>query len=54
MNILTQLADHARARTAAAIRQVPMGEMMQRAMALPKGEFALGRALAKPGVSFLC
>ena len=54
MTILDRLADHARARTAAAKRAVPPEEMIRQASSLPKGELPFEKALEKPGISFLC
>ena len=54
MNILDQLADHARERVAAAKTVLPGEELRERALALPKGEFRLEEALRKPGISFIC
>ena len=53
-NILAQLADHARERTAQAKREISAEEMRRRAYALPKGNFAFEKALKKPGLSFIC
>ena len=53
-NILTQLADHARERTAQAKREISAEEMRRRAHSLPKGDFAFEKALKKPGLSFIC
>ena len=54
MNILDQLADHARQRVEAAEQTVPLAEVKRQALALPKGDFRLEKALAKPGLSFIC
>ena len=54
MNILDQLADHARQRVEAAKQQAPLAEVKQQALALPKGDFRFEKALAKPGLSFIC
>ena len=54
MTILDQLAAHARARTEQAKQRVPLEELKQRALALPKGDFAFENALKKPGISFIC
>lgn len=53
-DILTQLADYARERTAQAKRAVPAEEMRRRAHSLPKGDFTFEKALQKPGLSFIC
>ena len=54
MNILDQLADHARERVCAAKRRMPEETVRAQALALPKGSFALETALRKPGLSFIC
>ena len=54
MNILDQLADYARQRVEEAKRQTPLAEIKQQALALPKGDFRFEKALAKPGLSFIC
>ncbi len=54
MNILDQLADYARQRVEEARRQTPLAEIKQQALALPKGDFRFEKALAKPGLSFIC
>lgn len=53
-NILTQLADHARERTAQSKREISAEEMRRRAHSLPKGDFAFEKALKKPGLYFIC
>jgi indole-3-glycerol phosphate synthase len=54
MTILDQLADHARARVAAAKQALPPDEMKRRALAMPKGNFAFENALRQTGMSFIC
>ena len=54
MNILDQLADYARQRVEEAKRQTPLAERKRQALALPKGDFRFEKALAKPGLSFIC
>ena len=54
MNILDQLADYARQRVEEAKRQTPLTEIKRQALALPKGDFLFEKALAKPGLSFIC
>lgn len=54
MTILDQLADHARERVAEAKKQVPLKDIRQQALALPRGDFAFEKALQKPGMSFIC
>lgn len=54
MNILDQLADAARQRVEAAEQAHPLAEVKQQALALPKGSFRFEKALAKPGLAFIC
>lgn len=54
MNILDQLAEHAKYRTEQAKRTVPLPAVRERALSMPKGEFSFERALQKPGLSFIC
>lgn len=54
MNILDQLADYARQRVETAKQTVPLAEIKQQALALPKGDFRFEKALEKPGLSFIC
>lgn len=54
MTILDQLADYARERTKQAKKSIPLSEIRQQALALPKGNFAFEQALARPGISFIC
>ena len=54
MTILEQLADHARARVAAAKAQHPPEMLARQAQALPKGTFEFETALRRPGLSFIC
>ena len=54
MNILNQLADHARERVKTAEKTHPFEEIKERALSLPKGDFAFEKALAKPGIRFIC
>ena len=54
MTILDQLAEHASARVAQAKASLPLDEIRERALALPKGDFAFEAALKKPGISFIC
>ena len=54
MNILEQLADHARERVCEAKRRMSEETVRTQALALPKGSFALETALRKPGLSFIC
>ena len=52
MNILDQLAEHARERVALAKRKRP--DICREALALPKGDFAFERALSGPELAFIC
>lgn len=54
MNILEQLAEHARERTEEAKQRLPLEKIKEQALALPKGDFAFEKALKKPGLSFIC
>ena len=54
MNILDQLAEHARQRVEAAKQTLPLAKIKRQALALPKGDFRFEKALAKPGLAFIC
>ena len=54
MTILDQLAEHARERMVEAKKKIPLEEISQQAMSMPKGEFAFEKALKKPDISFIC
>ncbi len=54
MNILEQLAEHAKYRTEQAKKKVPLSEVREQALAMPGGSFSFERALQKPGLSFIC
>ena len=54
MNILEQLAEHARERTEEAKKRLPLENIKAQALSLPKGTFAFEQALRKPGISFIC
>lgn len=54
MNILDQLAGYARQRVEAAQRLCPLEEVKRQALALPKGNFWFEKALARPGLAFIC
>ena len=54
MTILDRLADHARERVAAARAARPLDAVRREALALPKGNFLVERALRRPGLSFIC
>ncbi len=54
MNILDQLAEHARERVQIAKKTIPAQTLRDNAFALPKGNFAFENALKKPDISFIC
>ena len=54
MNILDQLAEHARQRVAAAKAVKPLSEIEREALALPKGDFPFERALSGENLAFIC
>ena len=54
MNILDQLAEHARQRVEAAKQTLPLAEIKRQALSLPKGDFRFQKALAKPGLAYIC
>lgn len=54
MNILEQLAAHARERTEQAKKSLSLSELQKIATSLPKGTFPFEAALRKPGLSFIC
>ncbi len=54
MNILDQLAEHARERVALAKRERPLADLRHEALALPKGDFAFEKALSGPELAFIC
>ncbi|MCR4891141.1 MAG: indole-3-glycerol phosphate synthase TrpC [Lachnospiraceae bacterium] len=54
MTILDELADYARYRVSEKRKEIPAGEMRQRALSLQKGDFSFEKAVKKPGISFIC
>lgn len=54
MNILEQLADHARQRVAAAKAIRPMADLRRAALAISKGDFPFERALSGDNLAFIC
>ena len=54
MTILDELAAYAKIRVEEAKEKVSFEEMKRKALSMPKGDFAFEKALAKPGVSFIC
>lgn len=53
-NILGQLAAYARTRVEQAKAVRPLADVKAAALAQPKGDFAFEKALAQPGVRFIC
>ena len=54
MNILEQLAEHARERTEAAKQRLSEADIRRMAESLPKNPGRFETALAHPGISFIC
>lgn len=54
MNILDELAEHARERVEEAKALRPLSLIRREATALPRGSFIFEKALAKEGLSFIC
>ncbi len=54
MTILDQLAEHARERVRAKRASLPLEAVRDRALALPRGDFAFEKALRGPSLSFIC
>lgn len=54
MNILDQLAEHAKYRTEQAKKEMPLTEIREQALTMKKGKFDFEQALQKPGISFIC
>ena len=54
MNILDELALHAKERVSIAKERISEETLKQQAYALPKGDFAFETALRKEGLSFIC
>lgn len=52
--ILDRLADYARERVRLARKTVSQAEIRRQALALPKGACTFEKALAEPGMSFIC
>lgn len=54
MNILDQLAEHARQRVAAAKAVAPAAEVRRAALEMPKGDYPFERALSGEKLAFIC
>ncbi len=54
MTILDRLAEYARERTEQAKKKMPLEEIRQRALSLPKGSFAFEKALKTTDIAFIC
>ena len=54
MTILDRLAGHARERTEQAKNKVPLVELRQQVLSLPKGSYTFENALRTPDISFIC
>lgn len=54
MTILDTIAENARERVKLAKESVPTRTIIEKALSLPKGDFAFEKALAKEGLSFIC
>ncbi|MCR5033589.1 MAG: indole-3-glycerol phosphate synthase TrpC [Lachnospiraceae bacterium] len=54
MNILDELALHAKERVSIAKERISEETVKQQAYALPKGDFSFEKALKKEGLSFIC
>ena len=54
MTILDKLAEHARKRTEQAKLKIPLDQIKQQALSIPKGSFAFEDALKNSGISFIC
>ena len=54
MNILEQLAEHARERAEQAKRELPFARLQAEALGMPRGDFAFEKALKKDRLAFIC
>lgn len=54
MNILDQLAEHAKIRVAENMKNKSLQEIREEALRLPKGNFEFEKALRKNDISFIC
>ena len=53
-DILDKLADHARERVKTASEKMPLSDIKDKALSLPRGMFEFENALKKDGLSFIC
>ena len=54
MNILDQLAEHAKTRVAEEMKNKSLEVIKEEALSLPKGNFEFEKALRKDDISFIC
>lgn len=54
MNILDQLAEHAKIRVAENMKNISLQEIREEALSLPKGNFEFEKALRKDDIAFIC
>lgn len=54
MTILDEIANYARVRVKEAEKKLPLNEIKEHAIKLPKEDFEFENALKKPGISFIC
>ena len=54
MTILDELAAYAKERVARAKKNISLNELKERALALPRGDFAFENALKKDDIAFIC
>ena len=54
MNILDQLAEHAKIRVAENMKNISLQEIREEALRLPKGNFEFEKALRKDDIAFIC
>ena len=54
MNILEEIAAHAKFRVEEAKKQISTEGLKEKALSMPKGDFAFEKALSKQGLSFIC
>ena len=54
MNILDELAEHAKERVEAYKREMPLSKLINIVSSMPAGDFSFEKALKRPGISFIC